>query len=82
MSWQANSISTPATEAEAEKDIAVAIAVELAAEFYGRDVVTAAALCAAKERDYGQESRYRFWLGVFKKLKSNPDFLADLRGAF
>jgi hypothetical protein len=79
MSKPAIACPIPSTKTEVRSDVAVAAAVELAMEFYGRDAVTAVALRAVEARDCGQESHFRFWLGVFKSLKARPDFLPDLR---
>lgn len=69
--------STPAVGADVRRDIAAVIALELAIELYARDAITTAALCAVRERDLGRTDRYRFWLDIFKSLKSNPEFLPD-----
>lgn len=70
--------STPAVPgADVRRDIAAVIALELAIELYARDAIATAALCAVRERDLGRTDRYRFWLDIFKSLKSNPEFLPD-----
>lgn len=69
----------PSTEADAQHDVAVAAAVELAMEFYGCDAVTAAAKRAFEARDLDRESHYRFWLHIFKSLKSNPNLVTENR---
>lgn len=69
--------STPAVGAQVRRDIAAVIALELAVELHARDTITTAALCAVRERDLGRTERYRFWLDIFKSLKSNQDFLPD-----
>lgn len=77
MSKSVTKISDPSKEADAQHDVAVAAAVELAMEFYGCDAVTAAAKRAVESRDLNRESHYRFWLHVFKSLKSNPNLFVD-----
>lgn len=69
--------STPAVGADVKRDVAAVIALELAVELSARDAITTAALCAVRERDLGRTERYRFWLDIFKFLKSNPEFLPD-----
>ncbi|OCP22474.1 MULTISPECIES: hypothetical protein [unclassified Ensifer] len=68
----------PSNETGAQHDVAVAAAVELAMEFYGCDAVTAAAKRAVEARDLDRESHYRFWLHVFKSLKSNPSLINEI----
>ncbi|MCO6181024.1 hypothetical protein [Ciceribacter sp. RN22] len=78
MSMQLKNVPKPSDEAGAQHDVAVAAAVELAMEFYGCDAVTAAAKRAAESRDLDRESHYRFWLNIFKSLKSNPDLIDEI----
>ncbi|MCA1443769.1 hypothetical protein I6F07_26875 [Ensifer sp. IC4062] len=78
MSKLPKTIPQPSSETDAQHDVAVAAAVELAMEFYGCDAVTAAARRAIEARDLRRESHYRFWLNVFKSLKSNPHLIEEV----
>ncbi|MQW58842.1 hypothetical protein [Sinorhizobium meliloti] len=78
MSKVLKNVAEPSNEAGAQHDVAVAAAVELAMEFYGCDAVTAAANRALEARDLNRESHYRFWLHVFKSLKSNPNRINEI----
>ena len=78
MSKPLKNIPEPSNAAGSSRYVAVAAAVELAMEFYGCDAVTAAAKRAIEARDLNRESHYRFWLHVFKSLKSNPSLIADI----
>ncbi|KSV75292.1 hypothetical protein BTE77_33100 [Ensifer adhaerens] len=75
MSKPLKNVREPSSEAVVQHDVAVAAAVELAMEFYGCDAVTAAAKRAFEARDLDRESHYRFWLHIFKTLKSNPSLI-------
>lgn len=68
----------PPYGADMQHDVAVAAAVELAMEFYGCDAVTAAAKRAIEARDLDRESHFRFWVNVFKTLKSQPNLIAEI----
>ncbi|QPB18746.1 hypothetical protein [Rhizobium sp. 007] len=68
----------PSFGADMQHDVAVAAAVELAMEFYGCDAVTAAAKRAIEARDLDRESHFRFWVNVFKSLKSQPNLIAEI----
>lgn len=78
MSKPLKNVPEPSNEAGAQHDVAVAAAVELAMEFYGCDAVTAAAKRAVEARDLNRESHYRFWLQIFKSLKTNPSLINEI----
>ncbi len=78
MSKPLKNVLEPSNEADAQHDVAVAAAVELAMEFYGCDAVTAAAKRAFEARDLNRESHYRFWLHIFKSLKSDPHLINEI----
>lgn len=78
MSKPSKNTADPSFETDAQQDVALAAAIELAMEFYGCDAVTAAAKCAVEARDLDRESHYRFWLRVFKSLKSNPSLINEI----
>ncbi|MBB4187287.1 hypothetical protein GGE07_003951 [Sinorhizobium terangae] len=78
MSKPLKNVPEPSIQADAQHDVAVAAAVELAMEFYGCDAVTAAAMRAVEARDLDRQSHYRFWLYVFKSLKSNPSLINEI----